>query len=150
MTSFVQEKKKKHCSGSQALQSNNWLQRCLDSAHKAVATLSEEALEAKRLELKKSSAAAATTGPGKKSQLSLLSGAVKRKCSDSSNEAEKKQRSNSSGTLRLQGDHGRAQDLSLFFSRDVVSASCKLRIRKCKNEVHLVDKHGPCRTVQCV
>lgn len=69
----------------------------IEEYRKAVATLSEEALEAKRLELKKSSAAAATAGPGKKSQLSLLSGAVKRKCSDSSNEAEKKQRSNSSG-----------------------------------------------------
>lgn len=69
----------------------------IEEYRKAVATLSEEALEAKRLELKKGSAAAATAGPVKKSQLSLLSGAVKRKCADASNDAVKKQRSNSSG-----------------------------------------------------
>ncbi|KAH8020207.1 hypothetical protein HPB51_025391 [Rhipicephalus microplus] len=71
------------------------VQRYLDLAHKAVATLSEEALEAKRQEIKKSTVLAAATGQGKKSQLSLLSAAVKRKCGDSSG-AEKKQRTNSS------------------------------------------------------
>ncbi|KAL1431897.1 hypothetical protein MTO96_013984 [Rhipicephalus appendiculatus] len=68
----------------------------ITESHKAVATLSEEALEAKRQEIKKSTASAAAHGQGKKSQLSLLSGAVKRKCGDSS-DAEKKQRTNSSG-----------------------------------------------------
>lgn len=68
----------------------------IEEYRKAVATLSEEALEAKRLEIKKGTAAAAAPGQGKKSQLSLLSGAVKRKCADST-DAEKKQRTNSSG-----------------------------------------------------
>lgn len=68
----------------------------IEEYRKAVATLSEEALQAKRQEIKKSTAAAATPGQGKKSQLSLLSGAVKRKCSDSS-DGGKKQRTNSSG-----------------------------------------------------
>lgn len=63
---------------------------------KAVATLSEEAVDAKRLELKKSTGAVPTSGQGKKSQLSLLSGAVKRKCADTPSDTEKKQRTNSS------------------------------------------------------
>uniref|UniRef100_G3MPV8 FAM192A/Fyv6 N-terminal domain-containing protein n=1 Tax=Amblyomma maculatum TaxID=34609 RepID=G3MPV8_AMBMU len=68
----------------------------IEEYRKAVATLSEEALEAKRLELKKSTGGVPTSGQGKKSQLSLLSGAVKRKCADTTNDAEKKQRANSS------------------------------------------------------
>ncbi|CAN7997320.1 unnamed protein product [Ixodes hexagonus] len=74
---------------------------CLDGSHKAVASLSEEAIEAKRLEMKKAAAtstvAHGSSMTGKRSQSSLLSAAVKRKSADSSNDLPKKQCTNSLG-----------------------------------------------------
>lgn len=57
----------------------------LEEYRKAVAKLSEEAVEAKRLETK-----VATSGQGRKSQLALLSAAVKRKSGSSSSSPSKK------------------------------------------------------------
>lgn len=71
----------------------------IEEYRKAVATLSEEAIEAKRLEIKKTSSLAtpqSSTG-GRKSQLALLSGAVKRRNADSFGDTCKKPRTDSSG-----------------------------------------------------
>lgn len=74
----------------------------LEEYRKAVASLSEEAIEAKRLEMKKA-AVVQGASTGRKSQLALLSAAVKRKGTDSSSDFSKKQRTNSSGQVPCNG-----------------------------------------------
>uniref|UniRef100_V5HK30 Putative nefa-interacting nuclear protein nip30 n=1 Tax=Ixodes ricinus TaxID=34613 RepID=V5HK30_IXORI len=74
----------------------------LEEYRKAVASLSEEAMEAKRLEMKKA-AAAQGVSTGRRSQLALLSAAVKRKSADSSSDLSKKQHTNGSGQAPCNG-----------------------------------------------
>ncbi|KAG0439102.1 hypothetical protein HPB47_016755 [Ixodes persulcatus] len=86
--------------GGARAEDDRWL--FLDDAHKAVANLSEEAMEAKRLEMKKA-AAAQGVSTGRRSQLALLSAAVKRKSADSSSDLSKKQHTNGSGQAPCNG-----------------------------------------------
>lgn len=66
----------------------------LEEYRKAVATVSEEAVEARRQELKKAISGSQVVPSGKRSQLSLLSGAVKRKSADSTSDAVVKKQKN--------------------------------------------------------
>uniref|UniRef100_A0A2R5LLP8 Putative nefa-interacting nuclear protein nip30 n=1 Tax=Ornithodoros turicata TaxID=34597 RepID=A0A2R5LLP8_9ACAR len=71
----------------------------IEEYRKAVATVSEEAIDAKRQELKKIIPGSQTTVTGKRSQLALLSGAVKRKSVNSTNSAITKKQKNGTASL---------------------------------------------------
>lgn len=92
----------------------------LEEYRMAVARLSEQAGEAKRLEMK-----AATSGQGRKSQLALLSAAVKRKSDSSSSDPSKK--ASLCGESSVNGTSGPGLACSDAAQQTVVHAPTALR-----------------------